>query len=353
MVMATGMHLDPRYGMTVSEIEADGFSPLRVGSAGEAPDDVCERDAAVMAAFGRSLDYVCPDALVILGDRTEMLAVAAAATVRGVPLIHIAGGTLSEGAVDDNVRHALTKLSVLHLVETDRCRSRVVAMGEDPSSVVTAGSLGVENILSTPRMSRSALEENLGWCFGGRNILATLHAETRGAVSPLEAMRAFLAALGDVMDEYAGLNVLMTYPNNDVPSAPQIAAMREFEAASGGRMLTIPSLGRVRYMSALDVVDAVAGNSSGGIVEVLSAGVPVLDVGDRQKGRERGPAVWHCGTGRAEVACGLRTVLSRGARALAADRVNPYSRPGTAALMADTILGFGFRPFQPKKFYEK
>lgn len=231
------------------------------------------------------------------------------------------------------------------------CRDRVRQMGEDPESVVVTGALGVHNILATPRMSRQALEQNLQWRFGERNIMATLHGETRGTSTPLESMHEFLGALDDMMKADKGLHVLMTYPNNDVASGPQIELMKEMEARDPLRFKTIPSLGRVRFMSTLDVVDAVAGNSSGGIVEVPSAGVPVLDVGLRQQGREHGPGVWHCAGDRKSIVDGLRTVLSEEARTLASRKINPYHAPDTPVVMADAIERFDFRPFPVKHFH--
>ncbi|MDE7159695.1 MAG: UDP-N-acetylglucosamine 2-epimerase (hydrolyzing) [Muribaculaceae bacterium] len=349
-VMATGMHLDNSYGHTVDEIITEGFTPMCIEASAE--PDAAVQAAAVLAGFAAALREVKPDAVVILGDRFEMLSVATAATLTGVPIVHIAGGTVSEGAIDDNIRHAITKLSTLHLVETEKCARRVMAMGESPESVVVTGAAGVENIMATPRMGREALEESLGWHFGPENILATLHAETRGELSPREAMAGFLAGVGEVMEERPGLHLILTYPNCDVPPEPQIELMLEFERKMGGRVKTVPSLGRVRYMSALDIVDAVIGNSSGGIVEVPSAGVPVLDVGSRQRGREHGPGVIHCAPDRESVARGVRRVLGEEARVVASRRENPYSCPGTSRLMADAVMAWDFHPFPSKKFYQ-
>lgn len=349
-VLATGMHLDPLYGHTIDEIIADGFDPVALPSGVSASPGA--QAAETLARFSEELARLRPEAVIILGDRFEMLSVAAAATVTGVPVVHIAGGTVSEGAIDDNIRHAITKLATLHLVETENCARRVIAMGEEPGRVTVTGAAGVENILATPRMSRQELEASLGWKFGKRNILGTLHAETRSDLSPRDAMEEFLRGVEEVMREDPALHVLLTYPNCDVPPEPQIKLMTEFERRMEGRVKTVPSLGRVRYMSVLDLADAVIGNSSGGIVEVPSAGVPVLDIGGRQRGREHGPGVWHSAPGRQAVAEGIRRVLSEEARQVAARRENPYHRPGTSRLMADAVTSYPFRPWPSKKFYD-
>lgn len=347
-VIATGTHLDERFGMTIREIDSDGLYvaetvPVHTGRPASMASEVLE-------GVAKALRRLRPDCVIMLGDRYEILAAATAATVTGVPIVHVAGGTISEGAIDDNIRHAVTKLSTLHLVETRRCQERVLQMGENPNSVYVTGALGVHNIMATKRMSREELEENLQWKFGKRNLLATLHAETRGVVSPLESMHNFLYAVEDLMAEDPDLNVIMTYPNNDVAAGPQIELMTDMERKYPERFRTVPSLGRVRYMSVLDIVDAMAGNSSSGIVEVPSAGVPVLDIGIRQRGREHGPGVFHCDSDRKSILEGLRYVFSDVARAIAARRDNPYAMPDTPSLMADAIEETDFRPFPIKKF---
>ncbi len=347
-VIATGTHLDDRFGMTIREIDSDGLYvaesiPVETGR----PSSMA---AQVLEGVSKTLRRLRPDCVIMLGDRYEILAAATAATLTGVPIVHVAGGTVSEGAIDDNIRHAVTKLSTLHLVETRGCEERVLQMGENPDSVFVTGALGVYNIMATRRMTREELEENLQWKFGRRNLLATLHAETRGVVSPLESMHNFLGAVEDLMTEDPELNVIMTYPNNDVAAGPQLEQMTEMERRYPDRFKTIPSLGRVRYMSVLDIVDAMVGNSSSGIVEVPSAGVPVLDIGIRQRGREHGPGVFHCQSDRESILAGLRYVMSDEARAIASRRDNPYAMPDTPSVMADAIENFDFRPFPIKQF---
>lgn len=348
-VMATNMHLRTDCGYTVDEIMRDGFVPVAEIPAEGTPSQIT---AAATAGFAAAFGRLHPRAVVILGDRFEMLGVATAALLCGVPIIHIAGGTVSEGAFDDSIRHSISKMATLHLTETERCRKRLIAMGEQPVQVITTGAIGVENVLKTPLMTREELETSLGWRITGRLIVATLHAATLSSVSPRQQMRDFLSGLDIVMHRHEDIQVLLTYPNNDVDPAPQIALLEEFASAHKDRVCLVPSLGRVRYMSALHLANAVAGNSSSGLVEVPSMGIPTLDVGVRQAGREHGPSVWHCGPTAVEVAEGLEYVLSDPMQTLAARRENPYCRPHTASLMADAIEACDFRPYPVKKFYE-
>ncbi|MDE6669797.1 MAG: UDP-N-acetylglucosamine 2-epimerase (hydrolyzing) [Muribaculaceae bacterium] len=348
-VMATNMHLRADCGHTVDEIVRDGFAPVAEIPVEGIPVQIA---AAATVGFATAFDSLHPRAVVILGDRFEMLGVATAALLCGVPIIHIAGGTVSEGAFDDSIRHSISKMATLHLTETERCRNRLIAMGEQPAQVITTGAIGVENVLKTPLMTRLELETSLDWHITGRLIVATLHAATLSLVSPHQQMQEFLTGLETVMYRYEDIQVLLTYPNNDVDPTPQITLLKEFVSRHGDRVCLVPSLGRVRYMSALHLASAVAGNSSSGLVEVPSVGIPTLDVGIRQAGREHGPSVWHCGPTAVEVAEGLEYVLSDCMQAIATRCENPYARAHTASLMADAIEKFDFRPYPVKKFYE-
>ncbi|MBD5370509.1 MAG: UDP-N-acetylglucosamine 2-epimerase (hydrolyzing) [Bacteroides sp.] len=344
-VFVTHQHLIPGMGDTVNEIIADGFTPAaRIPAEGTAAEIM----ARAAAGFAAALREVRPDALIILGDRCEMLGAASAALLEGVPVVHIAGGTVSEGAFDDSVRHAISKMATLHFPETPACAERLLLMGEDPRHVRTAGALGVENALKITRMTRPELAASLGWDPGERFMVVTLHAATLAEGDPLAIQEGMLDALAALP---ADIRLILTYPNSDIDPVPLIASLRRFEERMEGRALVVPSLGRKRYLSAVALSQGVVGNSSSGLVEVPSLGVPTLDIGIRQKGRECGPGVMHCGTSREEIEAGLRRILSAEARAVAARRENPYHMPGTAARMADEILQADFRPYPTKKFH--
>lgn len=377
VVLATNMHADPAYG-SLAEIEADGFQPRLLNQCQDSPS---ANAAEALRAFGAELAENRPDWLVILGDRSEMLAVAQAAVLAGVRIAHIAGGTVSEGAVDDRFRNAISQLADLHLTETDQCARRLQAMGIKPQHIVVTGALGVENALRTlesakaggRRLSQSSQKADAkpggGDCpqspekadapnednqneatrdsrFPPANLLATLHPETNPGLSP-EAqaemaranMQAMLTALGKWMEEEQNGRIILTWPNNDLDRRPQVELMEGFAARWPGRVEVIPSLGAKRYLETAAQASAIVGNSSSAIVETPSLGVPTLDIGSRQRGREHGPGIWHCGTSAEEILEGLHRVLLPDFQALAAKARNPYCRPGTAARMADRILG--------------
>ena len=334
-VIACNMHLDPTLGDTLSEIRADGYEPEALIAPG---CDTASTLGATAAEGARALRRLRPEAAIILGDRYEMLGAASAALLSAVPLVHIAGGTVSEGAIDNSIRNAISQLATLHLCETPACADRLRSMGLPPEAIVTTGAIGVHNFLHGETMPQAELETSIDFPLDRHTILATLHAATLDTTSPQQQMRLFTEALADAMHADCQLRVLATYPNNDVDPAPQIALLEELAARFPERVRVIPSLGRVRYLSTLRCVGAVAGNSSSGLVEVPSTGIPTLDIGSRQRGREHGPSVFHCAHTREEILRGLRYVLSPEAQAVAARRENPYARPDTLHLMTEAIL---------------
>lgn len=350
-VVATNMHLDPVYGNTIDEIIADGFEvaakvPMHAGA--DTPEAVavamtdCARGMAV--AFSR----LRPDMLLILGDRYEMLAVASVATVFGIPIIHIAGGEISEGAIDDNIRHAITKLSSLHLVATEPYRRRVIAMGEEPHRVVNTGAIGVHNIMTMPLMSQSQLAESLGFEVDRQTLLVTLHPTTRAELSSARAIEELIAAL----DSFPDKKILFTYPNNDADGRAIIDRIDRYAAANPHRVRVVPSLGRVRYLSALQFVAAVVGNSSSGIVEVPSMKIPTVDIGIRQRGRIAATSVIHCGTSADEIREAIRFALSHEGVSRAAAARNPYYKPDTLRVMVDAITACDPESLKIKHFYD-
>lgn len=345
-VIATNMHLDPRYGMTVEEIRADGYEPLRVAASGTP----AEITSSVLLGFTRLFSEKEYEAVVILGDRFEMLGVASAALLSSLPIIHIAGGTVSEGAFDDAIRNSITQMASLHLVETDNCRRRVTAMGKDEASVVTTGALGVYNFLQGDCASLEELEDFTGMKVADPTLLVTLHAATLSPVAPEAQMRHLIDALTSVLEgntgdkegeqHLKGCRIIFTYPNNDSHAPRMIEMIEEFRNRFPDRVAAVASLGRRRYMSALRHCAAVIGNSSSGIVEVPSAHIPALDIGLRQKGRERADSVFHCSDSVQDITDGILCVTSPDVRNAAKETDNPYHRPDTPSIMADAIMKF-------------
>ena len=353
-IVATNMHLDPRYGHTVDEIRADGFScvvevPVHEGIADDSGASRALIMGRVSIGISQAFADIGPDLVVILGDRYEMLSVASVAAVMRIPIVHIAGGEITEGAVDDSIRHAITKLSSLHLTATEPYRHRVISMGEDPRFVVNTGSIGVDNIMRLAPLSRAELEESIGIRLGPDALLVTWHPVTME--SP-DTVAVGCRALLDALDRFPASQVIITYPNNDACGRVIIDMIEAYGRRNPDRVRVIPSLGRVRYISALRYVAAVVGNSSSGIVEVPSAGIPTVDIGNRQKGRIAGDSVIHCATDTGSIAAAISRALSPQFRRLARKAANPYHRPATLDAMVAAIALTPIEPLRHKRFID-
>jgi UDP-N-acetylglucosamine 2-epimerase (non-hydrolysing)/GDP/UDP-N,N'-diacetylbacillosamine 2-epimerase (hydrolysing) len=351
-IIATNMHLIERFGMTVNEIIAAGFADVvRVDMTVDGDDEASRAHAMARCLDGMSdaFSAIHPDCVVILGDRYEMLAVASAAMVMRIPIVHIAGGAISEGAVDDAVRHALTKLSLLHLVETEQNRQRVIQMGEQPDRVINTGAVGVWNIMNQPLLSPDELMATLdGFTLDAKSsLLVTYHPATLDTEDP--AVR--FSELLDALDRNPDRHVLITYPNNDAGGKSIATLIENYARANSDRVKAVKSLGMLRYLSALRCVAAVVGNSSSGIVEVPSMHIPTVNIGVRQNGRLRSDSVVQCGDTADEIAAAIDYALSPEGRQRAALAANPYYKPNTVDLMVDAIMHFDFSRSQ-KKFYD-
>ena len=349
-VIATNMHLDPRFGNTIDEIISDGFTPaakVKMNVASNSEADTARSMAKCLSGMVDAFESIKPDCIIILGDRYEMLATASAATVMRIPIIHIAGGEISEGAIDDCIRHAITKLSALHLTSTEEYRQRVIAMGEQPDRVINTGAIGVYNIMQLPLMSKEELEKSIGCKINKRTLLVTMHPTTIDPTPSSTVMGELFKAL----DAHDG-NVIITYPNNDARGAEIISLIDDYQKRNRDKVTVIPSLGRLRYLSALQLAGAVAGNSSSGIVEVPSMHIPTVNIGIRQKGRLASKSVINCGNCAQEIISAIRFALSEEGQDTARNAENPYYKPNTLHTIVNSILSVSINDIKTKKFYD-
>ena len=348
-VIATNQHLSKRQGETYKEIEGDGFSiDYKVYMADdEAPDNANTTAKSIgrgISGFADAFDALQPDLLLILGDRYEMLAVASTALIYKIPIAHLHGGEITEGAFDDAIRHAITKMSHLHFTSTEAYRQRVIQLGEQPERVFNVGALGVENVLKTIPMSKEELEENLHFQLTDKCFLCTYHPVTLSNMSSEAQVMNLLKAL----DDYPDYHIIFTYSNSDTNSQIIIKRIQEYVDANQGRCMFIPSLGLRRYFSALRYVKAVIGNSSSGIIEVPSFGIPTLDIGDRQKGRIAAESVIHCGYSTEEIKKRLAKVVVCQPKKIE----NPYFKEGTCNAILQTITTYPLENLVQKHFYD-
>ncbi|WP_337996594.1 UDP-N-acetylglucosamine 2-epimerase [Oleispirillum naphthae] len=345
----TGMHLSPEFGLTVRQIEADGFTPdARVDMllASDTPAGVAKSLGLGVIGFADALDRLRPDLLVVLGDRFEILAAAQAAMILRIPIAHIHGGELTEGLIDEAIRHSLTKMSHLHFTAAEPYRQRVIQLGEAPERVWTVGAPGLDAIRLTPRLSRAELSESLGFDLAAPYFLVTYHPVT------LDAAGGGIAPLLAALAEFPGHRILFTGVNADPDNAPIREAISAFAAACPGRVHAAVSLGQKRYLGALAHADAVIGNSSSGILEAPSFRIPTVNIGDRQRGRLRAASVIDAGEDAATIASAIRHALSADFRAGLVDMQSPFGDGHASERMLETIATHPLEGLLMKRFQD-
>lgn len=338
-LVATGMHLSDSFGHTVDEILAEGFcvhARIPILEAGDTALSMSTAMANALAGFGAYFRDNRPDMLVVLGDRCEMCAVCAAAANARIPIAHLHGGETTEGAVDECFRHSITKMSYLHFTACEAYRKRVIQLGESPERVFNVGALGVENALHTEFLALEGLGHELAFDFLQKPYaVVTFHPVTLEDGTAQGQLQALLAVLSLRTD----MNFLITKSNADA-GGREINAMLDAFAKNHANCRAEASLGMRRYMSALKNAACVIGNSSSGILEAPSFGIPTVNIGDRQRGRIQAQSVINCAPTRGDILRALEQALSPEFRQLSARVVNPYGAGDTSFRIVEIIQDF-------------
>lgn len=351
-IVATGMHLSPEFGLTYQEIENDGYvinAKIEMLLSSDTPVGITKSMGVALLGFADYFSVNRPDIVVILGDRYEMLEVASAAMIARIPIAHIHGGEATEGAIDEAIRHSITKMSHLHFVTTEEYRKRVIQLGEHPKTVYNVGALGIENIKKLTLLKKEQLEEKIGFHFHNPTIMVTYHPVTLEEENTEESFRNIL----QVISEFKDLSVIFTKANSDTNGRVINSMIDNFVSSNKERCASYTSLGQLRYLSALQYCDAVLGNSSSGIIEVPSFGIPTVNIGDRQLGRVRAESVIDCGNEKREIETALKKALSEDFKNKVKSIANPYEGVHTSATIVRVIsesLDKGI--IIKKKFYD-
>ena len=351
-IIATNMHLSPEFGMTYKEIENDGFKidkKVEMMLSSDTATGTVKSMGLALIGFADALEDLKPDLAVILGDRYEMLAAAEACLINKVPIAHIAGGAISEGAYDDAIRHSITKMSHLHFTETDEYRKRVIQLGEHPDRVWSTGALGVNNIRNEQIMPLSELESSLDFHLGEKFLLITFHPVTMENATAAEQCDSLLRALSEINSYY---QLLFTLPNSDTDGRVIIKKINDYVSAHSDKAFAITSLGKRRYYSALKFATAVVGNSSSGLVEAPSFHIPTLNIGNRQQGRTRGESVIDVDSTYEGIREGLNKALSTEFINRAKKANNPYEKENTLLEIFNTIKTHPLEGLIKKHFYD-
>lgn len=347
-IIVSGTHLSPEFGCTYKDIERDGFAideKIEILLSSDSPVGVAKSMGLGVLGFADSIQRLAPDVLVILGDRFEALAAAQTAMILRVPVLHLHGGEITEGAYDDPIRHAITKLSYLHAVSTDTHRDRVIQLGEHPDRVQNVGAIGLDHLKRTDLMSRQALQDSLGFNLGRAFFLVTYHPVTLANEQAEDSFRELLKAL----DRFPWYNIIITYPNADDGGRKIIPLIEEYSNGNPNRVLAIKSLGQLRYLSAIKHCVAVIGNSSSGIIEVPSFAKPTVNIGVRQKGRMSASSVLSCSPNEIHIASCIKSCLQLDLEELK-QVVNPYGSGNTSEKVLQMIDSTDFGA--TKTFYD-
>ena len=334
-LIAGGMHLAEDFGHTVTAIEADGFEiadRVDMQLASDTPVGIATAIGSGTIGFARAYARMKADLLVLMGDRFETLAAAAAALPFGIPLAHLHGGELSAGAFDEQIRHAITKMSHLHFVATPTSAERVIQMGEEPWRVTVSGAPSLDNLRALSLLSVPELERELGIGLTPTPLLVTYHPETLAYQNTGRQVNELFAALAELERP-----IIITYPNADTSSRQIIDALEAF-AREHDNVRVVKNLGTTIYFSVMSCSAAMVGNSSSGIIEAASVRLPVVNIGERQAGRERAANVIDVGASRSEIARGIHRALDPDFRKTIRDLQNPYG-DGCAAERIVRVLG--------------
>ena len=283
-LIATGMHLSSEFGYTLDEIIAAGFvvdKKVECLLSSDTSVGVSKTIALAISGFADALESLQPDLVVVLGDRTEILGAVIATGMANIPIAHLHGGETTEGAYDEAIRHSITKFSHLHFTSTEAYRKRVIQLGEQPNTVFNVGAIGLDAIKKLKLLSREEFENSIGLKLKKRNVLITYHPVTLEKEAPIETFENILTAL----DELGDTGLIFTHANSDKNGRIINKMITEYVSSHKNKAIEFKSLGQLRYLSALQFLDFVIGNSSSGILEVPAFCIPTINIGDRQKGR--------------------------------------------------------------------
>lgn len=349
-VIATGMHLSPEFGLTWREIEHDGFAidhKVEMLTSSDTSVGIAKSMGLGMIGFADALQTLQPDLVLVLGDRFEIFAAVSAAMVARIPIAHLHGGEATEGLIDEAIRHSITKMSHLHFVAAEEYRRRVIQLGEQPSRVLLVGGLGIDNIKRLTLLPRAELEASLDFALGAKSLLVTFHPVTLETATVEDQMAELLAALSELKDT----QLIFTLPNADTDGRALIAMVQQFVAThANARAYT--SLGQLRYLSTVALVDGVVGNSSSGLAEVPSFQKGTVNIGDRQRGRLMAGSVIKCDPERASISAALHTLYSNQFQTSLATVRNPYGDGGASDKIVAYIKTAELDGILKKRFYD-
>lgn len=350
-ILVTGAHLSPEFGLTYKQIEADGYpidAKVEMLLSSDTPEGITKSMGLGVVGYADAFKQLQPDLSIILGDRYEMLAVASTALIFRIPIAHIHGGEITEGAYDDAIRHSITKMSALHFTSTEVYRKRVIQLGEQPERVFNVGAIGLDNFKSLTLLTKDQLEKELNIRFKKYNYLVGFHPETLSKQSVKEQFEELLKAIDKQNDSF----FIFTKANADTNGRIINQMMERYVQENPDRAVLFTSLGSLRYLSIMRQATAVVGNSSSGILEAPLAKTATINIGDRQKGRIMPESIINCSVDQEEIEKAFDIVKSTEFRDIVNSVINPYGNGDASGQIVDVLKKTDFSLLRTKSFYD-
>jgi GDP/UDP-N,N'-diacetylbacillosamine 2-epimerase (hydrolysing) len=350
-LVVSGMHLSSEFGLTYKQIEEDGFvidEKLEVLVSSDTAVGVSKSMGLGLISFGEAYARLKPDIVVVLGDRFEAFAAAGAAMISRIPIAHLHGGEATFGLIDEAIRHCITKMSHLHFTSTEEYRDRVIQLGEAPDRVFNVGATGLDNIVGLELLGKEELESELNLKFNKRNLLVTYHPVTLEPDTSREQFGNLLAALDNLSDTH----IIFTKANADTDGRVINQMIDQYVSANSHKSTMFTSMGQLRYLSTMQYVDAVVGNSSSGIIEAPSFKVGTVNIGDRQKGRIKAGSIVDCEPMTEDITRELEKVFSVEFKRDVKNVTNPHGDGGAAVKIKDILKNRPLENIIKKKFYD-
>lgn len=349
-ICVTGMHLSPEFGLTYQRIEEDGFQidkKIEILLSSDTSVGISKSIGLGVISFAEVFQNLQPDMILVLGDRFEIFAACTAAMIARIPIAHCHGGEATEGLIDEAIRHSVTKMSHLHFTSTEEYKNRIIQMGEQPGNVFNVGALGIENINRLDLLDREEFEKSIGVKLNKYNFLVTFHPVTLDNASAGSQFAELLKALDSVEDS----RIIFTKPNADTDGRVIINMIDEYVSSNSHKAVSFISLGQLRYLSAIKIMDAVIGNSSSGLIEVPSFGVPTINIGDRQQGRVKGESIIDCEADATQINQAIIKALSEDFKNKIRNLQNPYGDKNSSEDIVHVLKTTELTNIIKKQFY--
>lgn len=350
-LVVTGMHLSPEFGLTYKEIEEDGYTITDKNEmllSSDTPNGITKSIGLATIGFADIFTRIQPDIVVLLGDRFETYAAATSAMIHRIPIAHIHGGELTEGVIDDAIRHSITKMSTLHFTSTEEYRRRVIQLGEQPERVYCVGALGVENIKKQPLLSKRELEKSISFSLDMPYVVITYHPVTLENNTAEEQFTTLL----DALEQMEGYKFIFTKANADTDGRIINQLIDAYVSKNKDKAVCYTSLGMTRYLSALMYSEMAIGNSSSGVLEAPSFKIPTINIGNRQKGRVKAESVIDCGTDMGEISDAIGKAIELKKDNKLQYVRNPYEGEDTSRRIYKEILNYLSDHKMMKTFYD-